>query len=269
MKSIVAILYGVLVLAPIAMAATSEERVELVFSGASLSEGSPAWKGASIKPSLRLDKTNIMNAELSWASRFEQSGFFASANLVHDYTPELYQVVGAGISTAGAFWPRYQAYTNLYRKWLTNRSLVTGFGVSANRYDLSSIAGHETTGIDRSSDAAVAGEVIYYFPRPLILEGGYRYQLSFPGRISSYRVFGALTWGYGLPYRIVARYDTGTEGYRPVSVDTIAVKYDSDVAGLRGELDLGERYSVGLFYEYYWNEFYTRNAYSLGFAIKL
>lgn len=216
----------------------------------SLSNGEQDWQGAFVRGDWHLDTSNTVSGELDWGNRFGQQGELGSIALTHVYDSNWYQAASFTGSTAGAFWPRLGTYTELFRKWLPQGQLVTGFGLSGNTF---------TT---QNAEVGLLGEAIYYFA-PFVLDAGYWFYESYPGRIPSSRTFVALTVGYGWSHQINLRYDTGREAYRPIGFGIIATEYASQVASAELRLFTDRPWGAAVQYEYYINPYYVRNGLTL------
>lgn len=213
----------------------------------SLSNNEKDWTGAFTRGDWHLDPANTVEGEIDWGNRFGEQGVLGSVGLTHNYDSEWYQMASFTGSTAGDFWPRLGAFTELYRKWLPEGQLVTGFGLTSNTF---------TT---LNSDFGLMGEAIYYLPGPFVLDTGYWFYESYPGRIPASRTFVALTLGYGWSHQLNLRYDTGREAYRPVGFGIIATEYASQVASAELRLFTDRPWGAALMYEYYINPYYVRN----------
>lgn len=217
----------------------------------SLSNNEQDWTGAFARGYWHLNSSNTLNGEYNWGNRFGEQGTLGSVGLTHDYNEQWYQMVSFTGSTAGNFWPRLGAFTELYRKWLPQGQLITAFGLTSNTF---------TT---LNSDFGLLGEVLYYLPGPFILDTGYWFFESYPGRIPSSRTFVALTVGNGWSHQLSVRYDVGREAYRPVGFGIIATEYASQVASVEARLFTDRPWGAAAMYEYYINPYYVRNGLTL------
>jgi YaiO family outer membrane protein len=228
-----------------------DRQIELGAESSTLSDGNSAWKGGFVRPTARITPTDVVSGEIHYAERFSENGIYAGANLQHDYNSDWYQTFSLGLSSGGRFWPQTAIASSLFHKWLDDKSLITGFGITRNTYSFG------------ASDLAFTAEAIYYFPSFLVLEGGYRYNLSFPGTITAGRAFAALTIGYGSRQQLVLRYDAGREAYKPVGDGQIEVAFNSQSYAAIARTDLGMAYGLSLGLEHYRNAFYFRNSATL------
>jgi len=124
---------------------------------------------------------------------FGDAGIFLGVANTHTFNQDWFAYTAAGTSLGGFFLPRFRANATVSRKWLPVRRLVT------------SVGGGYNAAKDAHHDYSVAAAAVYYFPSPVIVEGGVSWNNSTPGGVLSRYQFLAVTQGRERERYIVLR----------------------------------------------------------------
>jgi YaiO family outer membrane protein len=236
---------------PVQPGAATKMSMELSAGSQSLTNGYGHWRDVTLRGTWGLP-ANVIQAELSQHSRFNQDGTYASISDTHTFNDDWYGALALGVGDGAFYLPRYRVDATLYRKWLADRSLVTSVG--AGYYDAP----------DGHTDKSVALGLIYYFEVPLVAEGGVRFNVSDPGGIRTHQQYVALTYGRDKQDLVSARYGWGGEGYLATGAGSQLVNFDSREASLAWRHWITPRTGLLLSATRYSNPAYTRTGVNAG-----
>jgi YaiO family outer membrane protein len=229
--------------------------IQLGVSQSRLTDNNGVWRDVTVKGNVSLgDEIGVLNWEASQQRHFGETGQALSISLTHELSPRWYATVGGGSGASANFLTKRRVDIALYRKWLEQSQWVTGVQLTKS-----------TSGDGQYRDLAWQLSSSYYFDFPLVAEAGLKRTTSNPGRVSTLRYYAAATYGENKKYYLSARYDTGREGYLPLTVAGGPVNFLSNVTTVNWRQWFNPDTGYELQAEYYKNPFYRRTG--LGAAI--
>jgi YaiO family outer membrane protein len=225
---------------------------EVGFNFYELTGGEPDWFGQYLRGVVDVANRDVWYYEVVNARRFGDDGVFFGIGNTHVFNEDWYSTVNVGTSAGGVFWPQFRADAFISRKWLARRELVTTLGVGYYdakdvHYDVSGFLGFA-----------------YYFTTPWIVEGGLRYNISFPGLVTAPGPFVAVTYGRNKAYYVTGRFGFGREAYQVVGENEALVDFASQVVTLTWRHWVTRDWGFRLSAEYYHNPNYERAGFELG-----
>lgn len=163
--------------------------------------------GAYARGRMRVGDRDQLAAELVQLDRFDDDGLFVGVGAVHDFDDRWYGRLNLGTSAGGFFWPEFRLDSSLSRKWLSDKRLVSTFGISY--FDAR----------DAHTDVGYTAEASYYAPRSWVLQAGVTVNRSNPGGILSASGYGAVSH-LERGRRIVSlRVGGGQQAYQALTVE--------------------------------------------------
>jgi YaiO family outer membrane protein len=212
----------------------------------------PNWFGQYLRGVVDVAHKDVWSYEIVHQDEHGDDGVFFGLGNTHTFDPDWYTAVSLGTSAGGFFYPRFRADAFVNRKWLEGRNLVTTLGVGYFdakdvHYDVSFFAG-----------------VAYYFTAPWIVEGGLRYNLSYPGAVAAPAPFLAVTYGRNKEHYVTLRAGIGREAYQLVGPSQALVDFQSEVVTLTWRQWLTQEWGFRVSAEYYNNPFYERHGVEIG-----
>ncbi|MET0311901.1 MAG: YaiO family outer membrane beta-barrel protein [Burkholderiaceae bacterium] len=225
---------------------------ELSAEHQNLSNGYGDWNGITARGTWALPG-HLVQGEASVMRRFGEKGVFLGVSDTHDFNEDWFGILSAGAGDGAFFLPRFRVDGAIYRKWLTDRRLVTSIGLGYYRAP------------DRHTDRSVSLGAAYYFTAPWILEGGVRFNDSDPGSVGTSQRFVAATWGRSGQDLVTGRHAWGGEGYLAVGPATQMVNFRSRESAVswRHWLTPGSGFLVGA--NRYTNPLYRRTGVTVGY----
>jgi YaiO family outer membrane protein len=185
--------------------------IEVGGGHSALTANNPDWNDFYMRGSISGGR-NIIHGELTREARFGDSGWFYGAGLTRTVSETWYAQISAGGSAGGGFFlNRFSTEALLNRKFLRSRQLVVTGGMG---FDQSKTANHDLRG---QIGAA------YYFPFPVVLQGGVLWTFANPGSILARSQYIAATEGHDKEHFISLRYEWGREGYEIVGAPSAVV----------------------------------------------
>ena len=236
---------------PVRPSAEPQRSLELSAGGQSLSNGYGNWRDVTLRGTYGLPG-NLVQGEISATRRFGEDGAFIGVSDTYTFNDDWYGSLALGAGDGVFYLPRYRADAALYKKWLSDRSLVTSVGLGY----YSAPDGH----IDRSMTLGAA----YYFSTPWIVEGGVRFNRSSPGSVNTHQQYAAVTYGRDKQNLVSARYTWGREGYQAIAADTQLVDFKSREASLAWRHWLNPKTGLLFSVNNYSNPFYDRSGVNIG-----
>ncbi len=226
-------------------------KLELSTSLQNLSGGFGNWRDITLRGAYAMP-SHVTQAEVSVNRRFNKDGTYVGLSDSYTFNEDWYSNIAVGFGDGAFYLPRYRVDATLYRKWLSDRSLVTSMGLGYYKAP------------DGHTDSSVSLGLIYYFGSPWIAEGGVRFNSSNPGSIRTQQQFAALTYGRVKQDLVTVRYAWGAEGYQTIAANAQLVNFTSREASLswRHWLTFGSGVLVGA--NQYDNPFYSRSGLNIG-----
>jgi YaiO family outer membrane protein len=212
----------------------------------------PDWFGQYLRGVVDVANRNIWYYEVVNQRKFGDEGVFFGVGNTHVFNQDWYSTLSVGTSAGGVFWPQFRADAFVSRKWLAARNLVTTLG--AGYYDAKDVH-YDVSGFIGAA---------YYFETPWIVEGGLRYNVSFPGPVTAPGPFVAVTYGRHKAYYVTLRFGFGREAYQVVGPDEAITDFASQVATLTWRHWVTRDWGFRLSGEYYHNPDYERAGVELG-----
>lgn len=193
--------------APVLSEADMQRSLELSSGFQNLSGGFGSWRDVTLRGAYGLP-SHLLQAEVSAIRRFNKDGSFIGLSNTYTFNEDWYSSLALGFGDGAFYLPRYRADATLYRKLLSDRSLVSSIGLGYYKAP------------DGHTDSAVSLGLTYYFASPWIAEGGVRFNSSNPGSIKTQQQFVALTYGRVKQDLVTVRYASGGEGYQTIGPAT-------------------------------------------------
>jgi YaiO family outer membrane protein len=211
----------------------------------SLSNGYGVWNGRFLRGVLT-DKKNVWSAELADLSQFNDRGQLIVAGVTHTLNEDWFVSGSAATSSSGFSLPRLRLDATANYKWFEKRNLVTTLGLGF----VDSKDGHR--------DRSVLLGAAYYFERPLVVEGGIRFNHSNPGSVQSNAKYIAATYGQDKQRLISLRYGFGQEAYQLIGNEALLTNFSSNVLTLTWRKWIQTDLALQIRMESYRNPFYDR-----------
>ncbi len=217
-----------------------------------LSDSQGSWTFAQLRGLVHARPSDVWAAEIVDQRQFGDSGVFLGVANSHTFNQDWFAAAAVGTSVGGFFLPRFRANATVSRKWLAARQLVTTVG------------GGYYAAKDAHRDYSVAAGAVYYFPAPVIVEGGVTWNNSTPGGVVSRYQFLAVTQGRERERYIVVRIAGGHEAYQLIGPTTAIADFASRSASLTVRQWVNSGWGLSLGAEFYSNSSYTRKGVTLG-----
>lgn len=237
--------------APAPSDAAMQRNLELSTGFQNLTGGFGSWRDVTLRGTYALP-SHVLQGEVSANRRFNKDGTFVGLSDTYTINEDWYSSIAVGFGDGAFYLPRYRVDATLYKKWLSDRSLITSVGL-----------GHYKAP-DGHTDNSVSLGVVYYFASPWIAEGGVRLNSSNPGGIRTQQQFAALTYGRVKQDLVTVRYAWGGEGYQTIAANTQLVNFTSREASLSWRHWLNPRTGILVGANQYTNPFYNRSGLNIG-----
>lgn len=246
---------GLIQTTPTMTPATSEadqpRSLELSTGFQNLSGGFGNWRDVTLRGVYGLS-SHLIQGEVSVNRRFNKDGTYVGLSDTYTFNEDWYSNVAVGFGDGAFYLPRYRVDATLYRKLLSDRSLVTSVGL-----------GHYKAP-DGHTDNSVSLGAVYYFASPWIAEGGVRFNSSNPGGIRTQQQFVALTYGRVKQDLVTVRYAWGGEGYQTIATNAQLVNFTSREANVSWRHWVSPRTGILVGANQYTNPFYNRSGINIG-----
>ncbi len=211
------------------------------------------WRGAWARAVIPSGPRDIVWAEALALEAFGERGVQVGIAHRHDWNRRFFHLAGVSTADGAPIFPRLRADLQAGVLLGPARTVVATVGVSHVR------------SVRELTDAALTGSLAWYAPHGFILETGVRANTSWPGRISTARVSGAMTWMS--PRRSFSlRGIGGEEGWQILSAQTALTRFSSHEVSAAWRERVGDRWSTSLQVDRYENPTYTRTGLTLGLA---
>ena len=231
--------------------ADMQRGVEVSAGFQNLSGGFSNWRDLTVRGTYGLP-SHLLQGEVSFNRRFDENGVYVGLSDTITLNEDWYANVGLGLGDGAFYLPRYRVDATVYRKFLSNRSLVTSFGLGYYKAP------------DGHSDSSVALGAVYYFESPWVAEIGVRFNSSNPGAIKTQQQFAAVTYGSAKQDLVTVRYAWGGEGYQTIAAAAQLVNFTSREASLSWRHWVSPRTGVALTANRYVNPSYVRSGLNIG-----
>jgi YaiO family outer membrane protein len=217
-----------------------------------LSDSLQPWTFLQLRGLVHTGPSDVWAGEIVDQREYGDAGIFLGVANTHTFNEDWFAFASAATSVGGFFLPRFRANATVSRKWLQARQLVTRVG------------GGYYAAKDAHRDYSVEAGAVYYFPAPVIVEGGVMWNNSTPGGVVSRYQFVAVTHGRERERYIIVRVAGGHEAYQLLAPTLAIANFASRSASLTVRQWVTPRWGVSLGAETYWNSSYKRNAGTFG-----
>jgi YaiO family outer membrane protein len=212
------------------------------------------WRGAWARAVLPAGARDTWWADAFALEAFGTRGVQLGVAHRHDWTGRFFHLAGATVADGAPIFARVRADLQLGARLGPARTVVATAGISHVR------------SVQDLTDAALLANLAWYAPRGLVLEAGVRANTSWPGRIRTARITGAVT-RLGPRRSLSLRAIGGEEGWQVLTTETALVRFASREASLAWRERLGGRWSSAVQVDWYDNPTYTRAGASVGLAL--
>ena len=193
--------------------------LELVTGFQNLSGGFSNWRDLTLRGIYGLP-SHLLQGEVSVHRRFNQDGTYLGLSDTVTFNEDYYGSIAVGLGDGAFYLPKYRVDATLYKKFLTDRSLVGSVGLGYYKAP------------DGHSDKSLSLGAVYYFQSPWVAEIGVRFNTSDPGGIKTQQQFAAVTYGRAKADLVTVRYASGGEGYQTIASAAQLVNFKSREASL-------------------------------------
>jgi len=228
-----------------------QRSLELSTGFQNLSGGFGNWRDVTLSGAYGLT-SNVLQGKVSTMRRFNKDGTFIGLGDAHTFNQDWYSNLAVGFGDGAFYLPRYRVDNTLYRKFLSDRSLVSSVGLGYYKAP------------DGHTDNSVSLGLVYYFASPWIAEGGVRFNSSNPGVIRTQQQFAALTYGRVKQDLVTARYAWGGAGYQTIATNAQLVNFKSREASISWRHWFAPRTGFLIGANQYTNPFYNRSGVNVG-----
>ena len=231
--------------------ADMQRNLELSAGFQNSTNGFGSWRDITLRGSYGLP-SHLLQGEVSATRRFNKDGTYIGLSDTYTINEDWYSNFALGLGDGAFYLPRYRVDATLYRKLLSDRSLVSSVGLGYYKAP------------DGHTDNSVSLGLVYYFASPWVAEGGVRFNNSNPGAIRTQQQFAALTYGRVKQDLVTVRYAWGAEGYQTIATNAQLVNFKSQEASLSWRHWLNSRTGVLVGANRYTNPSYTRSGLNVG-----
>ena len=217
-----------------------------------LTNSFPAWTGAYLRLITKAGDRDTWYFEGLRQREFNDTGTYFSAADSHTINDQWYWFTAVGGSSGGFYFPAVRVDSQLNKKWLAKRNIVTSVGAGYFKAK------------DAHRDSSMSLGAIYYFEAPWIVQGGVRWNRSMPGAVVSRSQFIALSYGREAQRLIAIRGETGREAYQALAPGAVLVDFPSHAVSLSLKQWIGEAWGFNTGVEYYTSHVYQRTGASFG-----
>lgn len=231
--------------------ADMQRSLELSSGFQNLSGGFGSWRDITLRGAYGLP-SHLLQGEVSAMRRFNKDGSFIGLSDTYTFNEDWYSNLAVGFGDGAFYLPRYRVDATLYRKLLSDRSLVSSVGLGYYKAP------------DGHTDRSVSLGLVYYFASPWIAEGGVRFNSSNPGAIRTQQQFVALTYGRVKQDLVTVRYASGGEGYQTIASNAQLVNFKSREASISWRHWFAPRTGFLIGANQYTNPSYNRSGVNIG-----
>jgi YaiO family outer membrane protein len=217
-----------------------------------LSDPLQPWAFEQFRGLAHVGSSDVLAGEVVNQREFGDEGIFLGVANTHTFNQDWFAFASAGTSVGGFFLPRFRANATVSRKWLRARQLVTTVGGGYNGAK------------DAHRDYSGTAGAVYYFPAPLIVEGGVTWNNSTPGGVLSRYQFLAVTHGREHARYIIVRVAAGHEAYQLIAPASPIADFASRSASVTVRQWVNFSWGLAVGAEIYSNSSYSRRALTLG-----
>ena len=236
---------------PLTSDANMPRGLELVTGFQNLSGGFSNWRDITLRGTYGLP-SHLLQGEVSVHRRFNQDGTYLGLSDTVTFNEDYYASIALGLGDGAFYLPKYRVDTVLYKKFLTDRSLVGSVGLGYYKAP------------DGHSDKSLSLGAVYYFESPWVAEVGVRFNSSNPGAIRTQQQFVAVTYGRAKQDLLTVRYASGGEGYQTIASAAQLVNFKSREASLSWRHWLNPHTGVIVGANRYVNPSYIRSGLNVG-----
>ena len=229
---------------------------ELLTNNSELSAGLPDGHAWNLRASVGLPRGDVLNLELLEETKFGAHGGVAAVGYTAVLSPDWYLVQTLVGGQGGPNWANVRVDTQISRKWLAQRQLVTSAALYWAWFD------------NARSDAGLRLGLAWYLPVPAVLEAGITFNVSQPGRVHSRMPFASVTLGRERSQYLSLRYSEGTEAYQALGDGAQLVDFRSRSIALNWRRWIGRDWGFSAQAEHYRNPSYMRRTLGAGVFVQ-
>jgi YaiO family outer membrane protein len=229
--------------------------IEAGGSHSGLTNDNPAWNDGYLKAVIS-GGSNTFSGEATRQDRYGDAGWYLGAGVSHVFNPNWYTDFFAGTSTRCFFLPKMRLDGFVNRKLLSRKQLVATLGAGYDRYKDIHSAYRLNTG------------AMYYFSRPLIIQGGMTFTQSNPGAILTRSQYVAVTEGHYKEHYIIGRGEFGREGYQLIGPASALFNFPYSDLSLAWRQWVGLNWGMQFGAEHYQSPYWIRNGATVGFFLE-
>jgi len=202
-----------------------------------------------------LERNNhVLQAELSSKNEYDTSGTFLGLTDTVTLDDSRFASLSVGVGDGAFYLPRYRVDGFLYKKWLPEKNFISSLG-----------AGYYSAP-DGHVDLSISLGGAWYFDRPLVLEGGVRFNRSNPGGVMTHQQFFAASYQPDPRNTFAARVAWGSEGYLPLAMNTSLVNFNSQEGSLAWRYRINQNWGASISINHYRNPTYERSGVDIGLS---
>lgn len=217
-----------------------------------LSANLPDGELLSVRAAWALPKGDSVQAELVRERKFgELGGVFALA-YTQVFSPDWFGTGTLVAGQGGPNWANFRIDTQVSKKWLSQRQLVTSLALNHATYD------------NDRSDSGLRLSAAWYLDLPAVLEAGVTFNLSQPGSVNSTMPYASVTFGQTGQQYLSLRLSNGTEAYQALGTSAQLVNFHSRTVSATWRRWIGPQWGLTAQAEHYRNPTYQRQTLGLG-----
>lgn len=254
MKAVGAWLAGMAAAAALADTAAPPPRMtwDLQATHSHLSAGLPDGESLGLRGAIALPSGDTLQLELLDERKFGAHGGVAGLAYTASLSPDWYATQTFVGGRGGMNWADVRSDTQVSRKWLAQRQLVT------------SAAFYRAWFRQDRSDTGLRLSAAWHLALPAVLEAGITFNRSQPGSVHSRMPYASLTLGReGVQY-LALRVASGSEAYQALGNEAQLVDFRSRSQSLAWRRWLGPQWGVSVQAERYRNPSYRRQTLGAG-----
>lgn len=225
---------------------------DLQATHSALSAGLPDGNAVNLRGSLALPGGDALLVDLLGERKFGATGGVAAAAYTAVLSPDWYLVQTLGAGHGGPNWANFRTDTQVSRKWLAQRQLVSSAAVYKAFFD------------NDRSDTGLRLSLAWYLDAPAVLEAGVVVNVSQPGSVNSRMPYASVTVGREGAQYLSLRVASGSEAYQAIGRGAELVDFHSSSVALGWRRWVGPRWGVTAQAERYRNPSYRRHTFGLG-----
>lgn len=244
--------------APAPAAPTSAPRMtwDLQASHSELSAGLPDGHAVNLRGAVTLAGGDVLLLDLLGERKFGATGGVAAAAYTAVLSPDWYVAQTLAAGHGGPNWANFRTDTQLSRKWLSQRQLV------------SSVAFYRAWFDNDRSDTGLRLSMAWYLDLPAVLEAGVIVNVSQPGSVNSRMPYASVTVGREGQQYLSLRVSSGSEAYQAIGSQAQLVDFHSSSVALGWRRWIGPQWGLTAQAERYRNPSYQRHTLGLGLFVQ-